>query len=178
MIIYLYDSYTILAEAIKNKTEEVLNWAYDKIYKIIEEKGYKPKFHRVDNELSEFNKICLATKNIEYEIVPPYNHQRNKEEREIRTFANHLIAGLKTAHEYCPFYLWEELLQQAIITVTLLQASILYQQYSSYHSFFDAFDFTKTPLALLGMKVIALISTQIRTKWEQYGSPAMDHYRC
>ena len=104
-------------------------------------------------------------------------------ERAIRTFANHLIAGMNIAHEDFPFYLWEELLQQSIIIINLLRASRIHPQLSAYHSMFGAFDFTKTPLAPLGIKVISLTPTQIRIKWAPHGKlgfyvgPAMNHYR-
>ena len=128
--------------------------------------------------------MWLREKNIEYEIVPAYNHRRNAAERAIRTFSNHLIAGMNTAHEDFPFYLWEELLNQAIITINLLRASRIHPKLSSYHSMFGAFDFTKTPLAPPRIKVIALTPTQIRVKWAPhrklgfYVGPAMNYYRC
>lgn len=126
----------------------------------------------------------MEKNNIIEEIVPPYNHRRNAAERAIRTFTNHLIAGLSTAYEDFPVFLLEEILEQANITINLLRASRIYPHLSSYHSFFGPFDFTHTPLAPPGIRVIVLTPTQIRVKWMPHGKPgfyvglAMNYYRC
>ena len=44
-------------------------------------------------------------------------------ERAIQTFKNHFIAGLSSTNPNFPLHLWDELLEQATITINLLQQS-------------------------------------------------------
>ena len=102
---------------------------------------YKLKFHQIDNELSKNNQKWLDQKEVGIEIVPPYNHRRNAAERAIRTFKNHFIAGLSTTHPEFPLHLWEDLIEQAVITINLLRSSRIHPQLSAYHSLMGMFDY-------------------------------------
>ena len=155
MIVYVYDTNTILVKSLKSKKETDLNKAYDEIYEELEKRNHTPIFHRVDNELSNENKNWLRTKGVTPEIVPLQCHRRNLAERAIRSYKNHLIAGISSTHPSFPDYLWEDLILQSIITINLLRASRIHPHLSSYHSFFGKYDFTKTPIAPPGIKVIA-----------------------
>ena len=59
--------------------------------------------------------------NIDYQKVPPHVHRRNAAKRAIRTFKNHFIAGLCSLDKKFPIHLWDKLLEQAEITLNLLQ---------------------------------------------------------
>ena len=131
MIAYIYNCNAIIAKPLKNKTESELNCAYSEIYQLLEKKGFHPKFHRIDNKLSDDNKKWFKNKGITVEKVPPYNHRRNAAERAIRTFKNHLILGLCTVHPDFPLHHWEDLLPQAEITINLLQQSRIHPHLSA-----------------------------------------------
>ena len=120
MIIYVYNTNTILVKSLKSKKEAELNKAYDEIYQDLDRKNYTPLFHRVENELSNENKTWLREKGITPELVPPHNHRRNAAERAIRTYKNHLVAGINTTHPQFPDHLWEDLILQSVITINLL----------------------------------------------------------
>ena len=130
------------------------------------------------------NQQWLKSKCVELEIVPPYFHRRNISKRAIRTFKNHLISSLCSTHPNFPLYLWEDLLEQVMITVNLLRASRIHPHLSAFHSFTGAYDYTKTPMAPPGIKVVALTPTQVRETWAPHGKtgyyvgPARNHYRC
>ena len=91
---------------------------------------------------------------IEYQLVPPQIHRRNAAERGIRTFKNHLIAGLCSLPPDFPMHIWNHLLPQAEITLNLLRNSRVHPQLSAYTHLHGPFDFNKTPMAPPGTKVI------------------------
>jgi hypothetical protein len=70
----------------------------------------------LDNEASQLLKSYLHDKNITLQLVPPYSHRINAGERAIRSFKDHLIAGIFSTYKEFPMYLWDRLLPQAVIT--------------------------------------------------------------
>jgi hypothetical protein len=185
MIIYSYDSNAILLRPMKTKNAHELQSAYDNIYTYLQNRGFAPKFHRIDNEISNETKLILEqTFNATIEIVPPHCHRRNAAERAIRTAKNHIISMLSSTHDDFPLYLWCKLIPQAEITLNLLRTSRLHPQLSAYHSLHGSFDYTRTPLAPPGIKVIAFNNTLTRESWGPHGKigyyigPALNHYRC
>ena len=79
---------------------------------------------------------------------------------------------------------WDQLLEQAEITLNLLRASRVNPKLSAYAYLFGNFDFNKTPLAPPGTKVAVHIKPGNRPSWGHhvelgyYVGPAMEHYRC
>ena len=63
----------------------------------------------MDNEVSEDLKKYFEDSDIKFQMVPPYMHWRNAEERAVRNFRNHFIAVLCTVEPIFPFYLWDPL---------------------------------------------------------------------
>ena len=184
LIAYVYDTNTILYRPLKRKLASELQSTYDELYSYLTARGYKPKFHRLDNEVSIETQELLEALGATVEIVPPNSHCRNAAERAIRTAKNHLIAILSATHENFPLYLWCYLLLQAEITLNLLRSSRIHPHLSAYHSLCGAFNFKRTPLAPPGIKVIAYNSVGTRESWATHGKlgcyvgPAMNHYRC
>jgi len=185
LIAYVYDTNTILYRPLKSKTAEELQSTYDELYSYLTKRGCKPTFHRVDNELShDTQQLLEQTFGAIVEIVPPQCHRRNAAERAIRTAKNHLIAILCATHDKFPLKLWCFLLEQAEITLNLLRTSRIHPHLSAYNSLCGAFNFSKTPLAPPGIKVIAHNNVSTRESWGPHGKiayyvgPAMNHYRC
>ena len=58
---------------------------------------------------------------MQYELVPPDNHRRNKAERAILTFKNHFKAILAGVDPSFPMHLWDRLLVQAETTLNLMR---------------------------------------------------------
>lgn len=185
LIIYEYDSNAILAEAMKNRSDAEALRAYAVIIKLLISRGLRPKLQRLDNEASEALKQYLGEEQgIEYQLAPPGMHRRNAAERAIRTFKNHLIAGLCSCDPTFPMHLWCRLLQQAIITLNLLRASRINPKLSAYAQVFGNFDYNRTPLAPPGTRVLSHDKPDKRASWAPHGEegwyvgPAMEHYRC
>ena len=81
-------------------------------------------------------------------------HRRNAAERAIRTFKSHFLAGLATCNPNFPITEWDHHLQQSELTLNLLRTSRVNPKLSSYAYLFGNFDFNKTPLALLGTRIL------------------------
>ena len=128
MVVYNYDSNAILAITLKDKTAESIWEAYEKIVKKLRKVGIEPKLQKMDNKCSSILKDYMDEEGIEYQLTAPYQHRTNAAERAIRTFKNHLIAGLCTLPEDFPIELWDELIEQAELTLNLMRGSRLHPQ--------------------------------------------------
>jgi hypothetical protein len=123
MILYDYDSNAILAQPIKDRTAPELLRAFQIMEQESVARGLKPKLMKLDNEASKLFKTYLHQQNITFQLVPPYSHRRNAAEREIRSFKDHLIAGLCSTDKSFPMHLWDRLLPHAVITLNMLRTS-------------------------------------------------------
>ena len=152
-IMYDYDSNTILSEPIKNRSESELIRVFTKLHNFLSARGCKPVFHKLDNECSEALIQAFNTKKVSFQLAPPYIHRRNAAECAIRTFKDHLLAGLASLDPNFPMHLWDRLLLQATITLNLLRPSRLNPKLSAYAYLNGDFNYMATPLAPPGIKV-------------------------
>ena len=120
MVMYDYDSNAILAKPLKNRTGTEILLAYTKLTSELTTKGFKPKVHWLDNEASQALKKYNNDQQIDYQLTPPHIHCRNAAERAIRTWKNHLIAGLSSTDDNFPMHLWCRLIKQATMTLNML----------------------------------------------------------
>jgi hypothetical protein len=103
-------------------------------------KGCIPKLQTLDNEALAALKNYFTVNDIAYQLVPPHCHRRNAAERAIRTFKEHIVAGLSSVDPSFPMHLWDRLLPQAEITLNLLRTSRLHPELSAavhYHGLVD-----------------------------------------
>jgi hypothetical protein len=123
MVLYEYDRNSIMAEPIKNnKTGELLR-SFQVMEQKLTSRVLKSKLMTLDNEASTLLKDYLHDQDINYQLVPPYCHQRNTAERSIRSFKDHLIAGLCSTDKAFPMHMWDRLLPQTILTLNMLRTS-------------------------------------------------------
>jgi hypothetical protein len=123
MILHDYDSNAILAQPIKDQKAAELLKAFQVMEQELVARGLKSKLMKLDNEASKLLKTYLHQQDITFQLVPPYSHRRNAAERAIRSFKDHLIAGLCSTEKYFPMHLWDRLLPQAVITLNMLSTS-------------------------------------------------------
>eukprot|EP00957_Ditylum_brightwellii_P120463 9191113-Ditylum_brightwellii.AAC.1 len=57
------------------------------------DRGLKPQFQVMDNEVSAALQWAIINKKIKLQLAPPHVHCRNAAERAIQTFKEHFIAG-------------------------------------------------------------------------------------
>jgi hypothetical protein len=121
MILYDYDRNAILAQPIKDRTSPELLKAFQVMEQELVARGLTPKLMKLDNEASKLLKTYLHQQNITFQLVLPYSHRRSSAERAIRSFKDHLIAGLCSTDKSFQMHLWDRLLQQAVITLNMLR---------------------------------------------------------
>ena len=184
MIAHCYDSNAIIAEPMPSKTGNSLLNAYTKIHTKLTARGFRPKYQRLDNEISTIFQAFLKQEGIDYQLTPADSHRRNAAKRAIRTWKNHFIAMLCSTDPEFPLKLWDRLLEQAEITLNLLRASRVNPKLSAYAQLFGPFDFNRTPLGPPGTRVLVHELPTARGTWSPhavhgyYTGPATDHYRC
>ena len=142
-----------------------------------------PTVHlRLDNKLSSHVRQYLSKEQINIELTPVGQHRRNKAERAIRTFKNHFVATLAGVDKECPLELWPEFLDQIDMTLNIMRTSSA--GLSAWSALHGPVDFNKTPIAPLGIKVVAHVPADRRASWANhrdvgfYVGRALEHYRC
>lgn len=74
-VLYIYDANAILAEPLKGCTGKEIAQAYKKVFNNLEERGFRPETHWLDNEISNLLKSFNANKDMECQLVPPGCHR-------------------------------------------------------------------------------------------------------
>jgi hypothetical protein len=183
-VLYDYNSNAILVEPLQNCPGLSIVTAYTNLLDRLKKSGLKPKLQKLDNEASQALRNYMVEQDIDFQLTPPHFHRRNAAERAIRTYKNHLIAGLATTDPAFPLRMWCRLLRQSEITPNLLRPSHINPKLSAYAQIEGHFDFNCTPLAPPGTRIIAHEKPGQRNTWDAHGvdgwyfGPAMLHYRC
>jgi hypothetical protein len=184
MILYDYESNIILAQPIKDRTAPELLRDFQVMEQELVARGLKPKLMKLDNEASKLLKTYLHQHNITFQLVPPYSHRRNAAERAIRSFKDHLIAGLCSTDKSFPMLLWDRLLPQAVITLNMLRTSRINPKLSASTHIDGQYDFNRAPMAPPDTRITAHETPIRRRTWAPHGQdgwyigPALEHYRC
>jgi hypothetical protein len=169
MILYDYDSNAILAQPIKDRTAPELLKAFQFMEQELVARGLKPNLMKLDNEASKLLKTYLHQQDITFQLVPPYSHRRNSAKRAIRSFKDHLIAGLCSTDKSFPMHLWDRLLPNAVITLSMLRTSRIYPKLSAARHLFGQYDFNRSPMAPPGTRIIAHETPNQRRTWAPHG---------
>jgi hypothetical protein len=184
MILYDYDSNDILAQPIKDRKSPDLLRAFQVMEQELVARGLKPKLMKLDNEASKLLKTFPHQENNTFQLVSPYSHIRNSAERAIRSFKDHLIAGLCSTEKSFPMHLWDRLLPQAVITFNMLRTSRINPKLSAATHIYGQYDFNRAPMAPPGTRIIAHETPNRRRTWAPHGQdgwyigPALEHNRC
>ncbi len=184
MVLYDYDSNAILAEPIKSRHQAELVRAYQKMHTYLTERGLKPRLQKLDNECPEALKQFMRAEDINFQLVPPYDHRQNSAERAIGTWKDHFVAGLASLDPNFPMHLWCRLIPQCNQTLNLLRQSRLNPRLSAEAQLNGVFDYNKTPLAPPGTKILIHETPNRRKTWAVHGvdgwyiGGAPEHYRC
>ena len=119
-----------------------------------------------------------------FQLVPPHIHCRNSAEQAIRTFKEHLMAGLSSTHKDFPLHLWCWIIPHASLTLKLPRQSRMNPKLSMYAQLHEELNNNTTPLAPPGTQVIINEKPTARGTWASHGvkglylGPSMNHYRC
>jgi hypothetical protein len=184
MILYDSDINAILAQPIKDRTAPELLKAFQVMEQKLVARGLKPKLMKLDNEASKLLKDYLHQQDITFQLVPPYSHIRSSSERAIRSFKDHLIAGLCSTDRSFPMHLWDRILPQAVMPLNLLRPSKINPKISAATHISGQYDFNRAPMAPPVTRIIAHEPPGRIITWAPHGQdgwyigPALEHYRC
>jgi len=172
-IAYDYDTNAILAEPLRSVKDADIIAAFEKIFQELKSKGYKPALNITDNQATTPLKAYLTKEDCQWQFVEPTNHRVNAAERAIQTFKNHVISELCTTDVAFPLQLWDQLTEQAIITLNLLRTSRIDPTKSAYHQLHGhRYDWNKWPMAPPGTRALLLIDPTTRESWGTRGIDA------
>jgi hypothetical protein len=184
MVIYDYDSNTILLEPIRNRKGPTLVEAHRRLHTRLTRAGLRPRFLMLDNECSNAFKDFLFEEAVAFQLTPAGMHRRNAAERAMRTAKNHIIAGLCTVHPKFPLYLWDKLIPQAELTLNMVRGSRMNPKLSAWDQLSGVFDYNRTPLGPPGTRVLVHEKSHQHGTWTPHGKdawyigPAFEYYRC
>ena len=99
-------------------------------------------------------KHAFEKNDIVFQLISLHQHRRNVAERAIRTFKNHLLAGLATCDPSFPIRECGRILDQCKLTLNLPRNSRVILNSSAWAYLVGNFNFNKTPLCLPGTKAI------------------------
>ena len=183
-VFYHYDTNTIMGQALKSRSTADLCEAWTKAFDELKAHGEAPNLHILDNECSREMKLMFQNENVAYQLVPPHIHRQNAAMRTIRTYKNHLIAGLYTCDPKFPAREWDRLLPQCNITINLLRSARRNPSLLAHAALLGNYDFNATPMAPPGTKTIIHEKPNHRKSWAGHGTEgwyiglALQHYRC
>ena len=169
MVLFAHDINAILAEPMKNRSQEEIMRATKKLHEYLTDRGFKPEVQILDNECPEALKKYFRHNNVTYQLVPPHLHRNNSAERAIQMFKDHLIAGLSSVNPSFPMHLWCRLIPQATTTLNLLRPSSINPRISAEAILNGTFDYNATPLAPPGTKIIAYETPNTIKTWALHG---------
>ena len=181
---YHYDANYVAAIAIKKRTAGEITKGWERLHKKFAIAGSAPSAYVMDNETSKELLDALTKKEIKYQLAPPYMHRTNAAERAIQSFKSHFITGLVLCHSKFPIEEWDQLLDQAEITLNLLRSARNNPSLSAYAYLRGQYDYNATPMAPPGTKVVVHEKPSTRTSWGNRGvdgwyvGPSLHHYRC
>ena len=179
----VYEANSILVRPAKSWSDESFVAAHKEMYEELEAKGFNPTLNVTDNEYSKAVQNYINSQNVSWQLVEPNNHWVNTSKRSIQTFKNHFISGLCSVNACFPLQLLCYLLDQAKVTLNLLQTSCADPKESAYEDLNGKFDYNKTPLAPPWTEALIFEATARRAAWGPhavdgwYLEPAMKHYR-
>ena len=172
LVLYDYDSNLTTARAMESNKGAAITEAYELIYTELTEAGITPTLQYLNNETSKELIALIKNENLKYQLAAPHDHRFNPTERAASTFKNHFIAILAGCDEQFPKYLWCQLVPQAIVTLNMLRQSRINPKLSAHDQVFGTFNYQRTPLAPLEIKVIIHKQPDQRKTWDKHGLPA------
>jgi len=184
LIMYHYESNSILATPIDSMDDMTIFEAYKKNFEMLEKKGFSVKLNVMDNQATKNIMKFLDEKDCKVQLVEPHNKRLNAAERAIQTWKDALISVLATTDSDFPLQLWDRLTPQVQDTVNLMRASRIDPTMSAYEALNGPYDWNRYPMAPLGCKAIIYEDGDTRGSWGARGvdgwylGPSKNHYRC
>ena len=152
MVFYVYDANAIIGQPIRNKTAKEMLETYTEMYKKLTKCGFKPKLHKLDNEVAKEVIEFVEDQQTSLQHTPPDMHCQNAAEKAIQTWKMHFKAGLASLPAEFPISHWCKLIPQANATLNMLRPCRMNPKLSAHEALEGSFSFDATPLAPPGNK--------------------------
>ena len=184
MVLIEMESNSTLVAAMRNRTSGEMVEAYQILVDRLKAGGITPTMHILDNECSEEYKQAIMKNHVNYQLVPPHDHQRNIAEKAIQVFKDHFVAVLCGTAVKFPMQLWCRILGQAEHQLNMLRKSRVNPERSSYQVLYGDHDYNTNPFAPLGIEVELHEMPSKRPTWGAntkkgyYIGNSWEHYRC
>ncbi len=136
MIAIHLDANYIFCKPMKNRAEDEMIEAYQKIINRMKAAGLGLKTHRLDNEASKAYKQCICQNGM---------NRSNLAERAIQMFKHHFISILSGMEDNFLISLWGAILEQMELTVNLLRQSNVAPKISAFAHVHGQHDYMKKP---------------------------------
>ena len=106
MIMYYYDTNTIMYLALLSKSRSEQLGAIPRLHDQLSDRGQDTFQHILDNEAPQCVTSYLNNKQITFQLVPSNAHRRNAAERAISTWKN-FFPELYSTDPSFPMHLWD-----------------------------------------------------------------------
>ena len=123
IVLYDYNSNTILTKTLKNNTIPELVRSQTRMIQYLLDLGMKPSSLRIENEFPLAQEHFIMANSVNFQLCPPNGHHTNQEEKSIYTCEFHFLARISWVDPNSPLHLWCCLLPQDIQTLNLLHRS-------------------------------------------------------
>ena len=154
-VCYVYSKNAIIMRTMTSRSDESMVETFKSVYEFLKKYNCSPKLHVLDNECSKAVQNFVEKENTNIQLVKPRNHRVNAAETAIKSAKYHIIAGLQTIDPDCPLQLWSKFTSQMQDTLNLLRTAREDPRKLAYEALQGAFDYNKTPMAVLGTKALA-----------------------
>ena len=102
MVLYEYESNTILTNPFKKHTNQDLVRAQTRLIQYLLQRGRKPSALRIDNEYPEVLQIFVRVNSIDFKLCLPNDHCKNQAEKAIDTLKCQFLAGISGVYPSFP----------------------------------------------------------------------------
>ncbi len=168
----------------KNRTEEEMMAAYQRIVNRMQAAGLRLKKHILENKASKAFKAKIKKNETEYELVLPGNHQQNQAKQVIQTFKVHFISIFAGIDDRFPLSFWCYLLEPTELTLNLLWQSNVAPKISVFAHVHGHPNYMKKPFTPLDCTIHSYVKPNNRRSWDARANAgfnlrtSMEHHRC
>ena len=182
-IFYIFDANYIKSVPIKSREKKELLRAYEEVYSWCQQRGFKPKLHKLDNETSKDVEEFIASQQTAIQYTPPDMHRTNPAERAIQTWKSCKKSSLASVSKDFPIALWCRMCPQVDLSVNIIRKCRQNPLLSAWAAMEGEYHFDATPIAPPGTEMMMHQKPNRRktfgfnAKKTWYLGPCFKHYR-
>ena len=109
----------------KARTDKEIISVFQGLHENLTTRGLKPNYMWLDNKAQPEFQDLQKEKSIDYQLDPQVMYHINSKERNTSTFKDRFITGIWSTYTDFPMKNWDQLLEQAEITLKFLRPSRL-----------------------------------------------------